>query len=282
MKPLFPMALLGACMFAQPAETAYDIMGRVGDNQERAQTMRSAFVYHQQVLTRFKRNNGKLAREEIRDYTVTPTADGVKKELTHFEGRYAKSGKLITYDKPGFEYKSLDIDGDLAKDLTEDLTNDSKSRDGIGGDLFPLTCERQRKYNFKLEGGEDYRGTEVWRISFTPRKPSLLDCDEEDSGCWSGEVLVDKREYQPVLITTWLAKNLPLAVRTLLGTDLKHVGFKVTYKKFDEGLWFPVSYGGEFHVRGVFFYKRHIAIALTNSGFRRAEVNSRISFNPVP
>ena len=35
----------------------------------------------------------------------------------------------------------------------------------------------------------------------------------------------------------------------------------MTYEKFDDGLWFPVSYGGEFHVRAVFFYARNMSIS---------------------
>jgi len=97
---------------------------------------------------------------------------------------------------------------------------------------------------------------------------------------WAGEALIDIHEYQPVLITTWLAKGVPIAVQILLGTNLKHLGFKVSYRKFDEGLWFPVSYGGEFQVRAVFLYKRTIALSVTNSGFQKADVTSTVSFQP--
>ena len=71
-----------------------------------------------------------------------------------------------------------------------------------------------------------------------------------------------------------------MAVQILLGTNLKHLGFKVAYKKFEDGLWFPVSYGGEFHLRAVFFYKRTVALSLINSGFQRADVSSTVSFAP--
>ncbi len=71
---------------------------------------------------------------------------------------------------------------------------------------------------------------------------------------------------------------MPVVVKTLLGTNLKGLGFKLTYEKFDEGLWFPVSYGAEFEVRAVFFYKRKIAIALSNNGFKHAQVETKVSF----
>jgi hypothetical protein len=67
-------------------------------------------------------------------------------------------------------------------------------------------------------------------------------------------------------------------VTTLLGTILKGLGFKVTYDKFDEGLWFPVSYGSEFELKALFFYKRRIAVTLKNSDFQRAQVSAKVSF----
>jgi len=264
---------------AQQPEPADIIMAKVALNQERAQAARSAFVYHQSMLIRFKRGNGKLAREEEREYVVTPTEKGFKKELAHFVGKYEKGGKLVPYDKPGYEYKGLDIDGDLADSMANDMTNDKDSRDGITKDLFALTADKQKNFIFTLQGKEDYRGRQVYHINFRPKKPSLIDCDDE-STCWAGEALIDVQEYQPVLVTSWLAKGIPMAVQILLGTNIKHLGFKVTYQKFDEGLWFPVTYGGEFYVRAVFFYKRTMAMSVVNSGFQRADITSTVSFQP--
>jgi hypothetical protein len=268
-----------SCYAAKQPEQADLIMARVALNQDRAQQMRSAFVYHQNMLICFQRSNHKVAREEQREYVVTPTETGFTKTLTHFAGKYDKGGKFFEYTEPGYEYKGVDIDGEVAKSLTDDLTNDKKSRDGITKDLFALTANRQQGFVFKLEGKENYRGREVYRITFKPRKPSLFDCDDDDeSSCWAGEALIDPIEYQPVLVTSWLAKGIPMAVQLLLGTNIKHLGFKVAYQKFDEGLWFPVTYGGEFYVRGLFFYKRTIALSVVNSGFRKSDVTSVVSF----
>ncbi len=266
---------------AKQPEPADIIMAKVAVNQDRAQEMRSAFVYHQNMLIRFKRSNGRLAREEEREYVVMPAEKGFKKDLTHFVGKYEKGGKLIAYDKPGYQYKGLDIDGDLANDMANDLANDKNSRDGITNDLFALTAQKQKRFAFKLEGKEDYRGRQVYRVTFKPKRASLLDCDDDDdSTCWAGEALIDPKEYQPVLVTTWLAKGIPMAVQILLGTNIKFLGFKVAYQKFDEGLWFPVTYGGEFYVRGLFLYKRTIAMSVVNSGFQKADVSSIVSFQP--
>jgi len=264
---------------AQHPESPEIIMAKVAQNQDRAQEMRKAFVYHQSLLIRFKRGNGKLAREEQREYTVTPSEKGFKKDLVNFTGKYEKSGKLFEYNEPGFEYKGVDIDGELANEFANDLANDKQSRDGITNDLFALTGEKQKKYTFTFEGKENYRGTDVYRITFKPKKASLFDCDEDDGGeCWAGEALIDTKEYQPVLVTSWLAKSVPMAIQILLGTNIKHLGFKVAYQKFADGLWFPVTYGGEFYVRGVFFYKRTIAISVVNSGFQKSDVTSTVSF----
>ena len=51
------------------------------------------------------------------------------------------------------------------------------------------------------------------------------------------------------------------------------------HDKFDEGLWFPVSYGSEFEVKALFFYKRKIAVSLRNTGFQRAQVAAKVSFD---
>ena len=86
-------------------------------------------------------------------------------------------------------------------------------------------------------------------------------------------------ECQPLLVSTRLATHIPMAVKVLLGTDIKGLGFAVSYEKFDDGLWFPVSYGGEFHVRIVFFYSRNMSISMVNTGFTRAKVSSRIAYD---
>ena len=280
------MILLPMLLFlAQDPLSADDIMARVAANQDRADQMRADFVYHQDVLIRLNRKNGKLAREEYSEYTVAPTADGTKKERQLFRGKYMDRGKEVEFDKPGYEHKKIDIDAGLLIGLSESFVNDKKSRDGIEHDFFPLTSEEQRNYVFHLEGTEDYRGTPVYRITFEPKKkPALLDADEEgdDEDVWAGEALIDRGEFQPVIVTTTLAEKVPLWVKAVLGTDVKALGFKVTYKKFDQGVWFPVTYGGEFQVKGLFLYSRRIGISMRNSGFHHADVHSHITYAAVP
>jgi hypothetical protein len=248
------------------------IMARVAENQARAQEMRRAYVYNQKVVARFNRTNGKLAREEKLEYLVKPTPDGIDKKLTHFEGKYEHSGRFVSYDSPGATHGDLDIDGELMRDLVNDMTADKKAKDGIGRDLFPLTADEQGKYLYTLEGKDTWRGRPVFRVSFRP-KPHTDDAD------WQGEALIDAQEYQPVVVNTKFATHIPTAVKVLLGTNIKGLGFSVSYQKFDEGLWFPVSYGGEFHLRAVFFYGRNMSISMLNTGFQRAEVSSKIAYD---
>jgi len=240
--------------------------------------MRREFVYRQKVIIRFTRGDGRLAREELRELQVTPTPEQTEKIMLRFVGKYEKNGKLLEYGEPGFRHKELDLDGEIMSEFAEEFTNDKKSRDGIAKDLFPLTSQEQSKYRFKLSGEAGHQGKAVYRITFEPRGKGW---EENEGAPWSGELLVDQVEYQPVLVTTRLAKDIPLAVKVLLGTDIHWLGFKIAYEKFGEGIWFPVSYGGEFKLKAVFLYKRNIAIALSNSDFQRTAVSTRLVFDDL-
>ncbi len=124
------------------------------------------------MLVRLKRSDGKLAREEDREYTVTPQPDGVNREMVHFAGKYGVDGKEFPISQPGEHYQDKDFDADLANSLANDFGGDNKSRDGINHDLFPLTAKKQKSYAFKLAGHENYHGHEVFRITFQPRPKS--------------------------------------------------------------------------------------------------------------
>ena len=266
--------LFGAsATLAQQSESVQAIMAKVARNQDQAQEIRSAFVYNQTLLLRFRQGDGKTCREELREFTVAPTSKGTHKTLTRFSGKYLKAGKLIDYTEPGYHYKSFDLDSDLMTGFADGFTNQENSRDGLATDLFPLTSQEQKKYVFTLKGREAYRKEEVYRVSFKPGKN-----DRHEEASWAGEVLVDVSDCQPVVITTRLAQGVPFYIKTLLGSNVQHVGFKVEYQKFDENLWFPVSYGGEFKLKVLFSYKRTMIIALRNSGFQRAEVTTSLTF----
>jgi hypothetical protein len=153
------------------------------------------------------------------------------------------------------------------------MMNEKHSRDGLDCNLFPLTADEQRKYDFKLLRAETFHGREVYRIGFQP-KPHA----DSDQAAWKGEALIDAAEFQPVTVYTTMAIRIPRAVKILLGTDIRGLGFSITYQRFDDGIWFPVSYGGEFQVRALFFYGRKISVSMVNENFRRTRVDSHITY----
>jgi hypothetical protein len=254
----------------QPSPSVEQIMARVATNQDRGQKARSEYVYQQRIRVATHRTNGKLAREETTDYVPTP--DGTKKELKHIEGRYWHKGKYLEFhSEPVPESDSLD--GDLVHDFRDDVSND-QSKDGLGHDPFPLTSEEQKQYLFELVGEETVKGRRVYRVRFRP-----LDVHELT---WAGEALIDAEEFEPLRVYTKLSRKIPLFVRTLLGTDVPGLGFNVEYRRFEGGVWFPVSFGTEFRLRAVFFINRNITVALENSTFQRAKVQGRIlDFQPL-
>jgi hypothetical protein len=250
---------------------ANDIMLQVAANQDRAERLRSQYIYEQKIRVASRRTNGKLARIETTIYSVIPTPTGVEKKLKSIEGRYLHKNAYIDFrGEPVPEADS--IDGGLVHGIFRDELSDDKSKNGLGHDLFPLTTSEQKKYRFTLAGTGQAAGHEVYRVSFAPVDKSDL--------TWAGEALIDKAEFEPVSVNTKLSRKLPLLVRTMLGTDLPGLGFNVEYRRFDDGVWFPVSFGTEFRLRAVFFLNRDITISLENTGFKHAKADSTIEYAP--
>src|ERR1700722_6406025 len=247
--------------------TADDIMARVAANQDRSEALRKQYVYRQRthILTH-KPKGGRLLREETTDYDVTPTPDGTPKQLKLVTGRYWNKGKYEAFEgepAPGPDT----LDGNHIKDFRDDLSND-KTKDGLAKDLFPLTSEQQKDYDFKLLGQEEQQGRSVYHIGFRPK-------DKNDI-TWAGEAYIDAAEFQPVRVFTKLSRRIPFAVRTLLGTDLPGIGFNVVYKRQEDGIWFPATFGTEFRIHALFFINRDISISLENTGFQHTHVESKM------
>ena len=266
---LMMVACLAVCGEAQ-LPNVHDIMLRVAFNQAKSQDARRQFVFREKQTVRLRRANGNLAREEYREYQIAPTERGIHRELLTLHGRYEEKGDYVLYDRPQHEVEGVatGIDAGLIEGFSEDWNTDN-SRDGIANELFPLTYHQQLKYNFRLVKAETYRGRAVYRVAFEPKKRFE----------WKGEALIDATDYQPVFVTTKMAHGVPLAVKTLLGSDVKGLGFSVSYQRFGDGVWFPVSYGGEFELRVLFFYRRTISISLTNVDFQHVDVNSVVRYS---
>ena len=255
------------------------ILTAVLENQTKSLEARRAWLFRQQTLVRFLRGNGDLAREELRHYEVRPKPDGMEREMKSLEGKVSIGKQTYPYTDPEYRSGNIDLDGELVHSFAGDFLFEEKSRDGLPDDLFPLSTEMVNRHRFTLHGAEDYRGRQVYRITFAPTKKSK----ENPAGWWKGEMLVDVAALQPVLVVTTQAKGLPVAVRTLLGINLKQTGFRLEYSELEPGLWFPTRYGGEFSLRVLFGYSRRIALSLRNMEFRKASAESNIRYeNEAP
>jgi hypothetical protein len=246
--------------------TADAIMARVAANQDRSEELRKQYVYRQHTHILTHKPKGRLLREETADYDVVPTPDGTQKELKLLTGRYLNKGKYETFQgEPVPQADSLN--GNLIHDFREDLSND-KTKDGLAKDLFPLTTDGQKDYEFQLLGEDVQDGRRVFHIGFRPKDKNEIS--------WAGDAYIDSAEFQPVRVFTKLSRRFPFGVRTFLGTDVPGIGFNVVYKRQEDGVWFPATFGTEFRIRALFFINREVSIALENSGFEHTHVESKM------
>ena len=244
-------------------------MQRVAVNQDQANELRRQYVYKQHIHVASRKTNGKLMREETADYDVFPAADGSSKKLKQLTGKFWNKKQYEEYStEPVPDEDSLD--GSLVSDFRSDLADEKKSKDGLAGNLFPLTSKEQAKYRFKLLPDQTLNGRNVYSVRFDPKDKNDVD--------WSGEAFIDKEDFQPVMVFTKLSRKIPFFVRTALGTDLPGIGFSVTYKRQPDGVWFPATFGTEFRLKAVFFINRDISVSLLNSDFEHTHVDSTVHY----
>ena len=260
------------------------IMAKVAAHQDAGIAERRHFLYVQHA--RVSSRTGKTIRCEEVTYTrVAPTENGYVRQLLKLDGRLLVKGSYVTYDSlPKADSKgdareitiNVDdqdsMDRDLVENMRHNLTED-KSKDGIRAGLFPLTSEAQAGYVYRLVKRETMNGRDVFHITFTPKDKTDYD--------WRGDAWIDTTAYEPVLVRTRLAKNVPFAVRTLLGTSVPGLGFTVVFAPQavpgeQQPVWFPVSFGTEFHLNVLFFLRREITVNAENRNFERTHVTSAI------
>ncbi len=246
--------------------TVDEIMARVAANQEKSIEARKQFVYKQEQLFALRRTSGKLQCQVQREYAITPGSKGIERKLvsqkeTGDAGCDGDNNKV-----------TVNIDGAMAESMS---SQPQKRDDDIPRNLFPLTAREQRFYVYKLEGEEQYRGRRAWRVSFLPKR------DRNDEGAWKGEALIDAEEFQPISVVTDLAVKIPMAVRVLLGTNVRGLGFSVSYQRVADGVWFPASMGGEFKLNALFFYRRTVTINVKNSDFKKTDVASSVTYGKI-
>ncbi len=259
-------------------------MARVAANQDKTEAERGHYVYIQH--TRVVSRKGKTVMcEEVTDYRVTPSPSGSHRELVKLDGRVLTKHNYVAYtslpaakgdgktavtnnhDSISIQIGDGDTDRNLVESMRTDLTDD-KSKDGINGQLFPLTTKGQVDTVFHLAGRERINGRDVFHIDFRPK-------DKSDFG-WKGDAYIDVDAYQPVVIRTDMARKIPFAVRTLLGTNVPGLGFSVVYAPQPDGVWLPVSFGTEFKIHVLFFFSRQIIIDAQNRDFEKTHVSSKI------
>jgi hypothetical protein len=257
------LAIFGPGLSDTPEPTAVEIMHRVAKNQDREQKARNEFVYEQKMHRITRDKNGKLLKEEFWTWSVIPGPVKTEKKLISVKGRYWKKGAY----RP-FEGEPVPNVG--AMNITLDDDPDNVTRDGIDKDLFPLTTDEQKQYTFDRAGERVVNGRRAYVIEFRPIK--------KDEYAWKGEAVIDEEEFQPVTIYTRLSRNLPFAVRKMLGTDVPGLGFNIQYARVDKDLWFPSSYGTEFGLHALFFFNRTLTESMENTNFRRTTVDSKIDF----
>lgn len=302
-------ALAGPATAAQTAPealTADQIMAKVAANQDRTEAARTHYIYLQHIRAVSRKTNGKVMCEEITDSRVSPRAKGSHQDLLKLDGRAWEKDHYVSYTKPQdqeaepkdkqVKTEQEDLEGmdiDLVEHLRKNLTNDGsankeeaaeqdksgvhvhldlaeegQSKDGLAKGLFPLTSKRQQDYLFQLQGRQKMNGRDVYHVSFRPKDKSEFD--------WKGEAFIDTSEFEPVVVYTEMSRKIPLAVRTLLGTNLPGLGFSVTYDRQPDGVWFPVSFGTEFRMRVLFFIARDISMSLANTRFEKTHADVRI------
>jgi hypothetical protein len=267
-----------------PALTAEVIMARVAVNQDQSEAQRARYVYVQHARATSRKGNTVMC-EELTDSRVTPSGTGSHQELLKLDGRLLVKHKYVTYNRllPGnrddkapveADHEDLsitvgedDTDRDLVENIRDHLIND-KSKDGIGNGLFPLTSKNQQDYRFTLLGREPRNGHDCFHIEFHPK-------DKDDFG-WKGDAWIDASSYQPVYLRTAMARNIPFAVRTMLGTNVPGLGFTILYAPQPDGVWFPVSFGTEFKIHVLYFFSREIVIDAQNRDFEKTHVSSKI------
>ena len=272
-----------------------DIMAKVAANQDHADAERAHYVYVQHAHVTSRKGKTVMC-DEVTDARITPSSKGSKAEIIKLNGRLLHKGQYVTYttlpagqSDPKADAKNSDakksgnkdsgggddhdslgddgIDRDLVGDMRSGLTNDD-SKDGIAADLFPLTSKSQSDYLFHLVGRERMNGRDVFHVEFRPK-------DKDDYG-WKGDAYIDSTAYQPVVVSTSMARKVPFGVRTLLGTNLPGLGFTVVYAPQSDGAWFPISFGTEFKIHVLFFFNREIVIDDHNSNFEKTHVSSKI------
>jgi hypothetical protein len=307
---LFLFAGLVAPLTAQQPREASAIVAQMATHMDAALEARRQYVYHQHVRSNLSQSDGQEICRESRDYTVVPQEKSTDKALVSFSGECRQGKRMVPYAQPsatspGLKDRATNKNDNSGREsiagFIDDLANDSKSPDGIAHQLFPLTTEEIRYYQFTLKGEATVKGRRAFDLTFVPIEATGL-CFQigEDksryqihadlgrdgsppsasSACrsWQGEVWIDEEDYQPIRIDTKLAKGIPWGIRVFMGINIRQLGFSLTYERVAPGVWFPATYGTEFRVQVFWGYKRTVTLSMENTDFRKTDAESTVQF----
>ena len=274
---LFSSAGKGQSACSQDVGDVSSLLGSIQTQQQQASEQRTRWNFDQHIMVRLLRSKGRLAREELRHYRVQPTAETLTRDLVSVQGKVVIKGTEYPYDDPEYRSGDIDLDGELVESFAEDVLFHQNDKDGIGDSMYPLSAKMMDRHRFTLHGSEGYRDRQVYRLTFQPL--SKRDSADGEAGIWEGEVLVDCATLAPVLVTTHQARKVPFVVRTMLGSNVQQVGFKLEYAQMTDGEWFPLRYSGEFSLRVLFGYSRRIALSVRNENFERASADDVIRYH---
>jgi len=255
--------LLASAALAEPRRID-EIMRRVADNQAKSVEARKQFVYRQQEAVRMLHSNGKPTCEQQREYTVTPLPQGIERKLVSRDNGDGKCQVKIDVTSD-----SKHVSAGFGSEGDSFSVALGKTKDGVPRGLFPFTPEEQVLYQYKLAKTEIHDGRSAYRVTFRPNKNK--DASGNQGYC-KGELWIDSEEFQP------LEMKADLSMHLFPGTNVRGKGFAVHYQRLAEGVWFPSSFGGEFSVQALFFFTNHVSVNVTNSDFKRTDVNSIVNF----
>ena len=233
------------------------------------------FVSYDKLLPRDEDKPKDADKDKEKDKTAAKDPDRSRSATNDNDKKARKDKKDKEKDKdPVFDPNSDEtLDRDLVENVRWNLLHD-KSKDGIAQHLFPLTSKDQANYTFHMIGREHLNDRDVYHITFRPTK-------KDDFG-WSGDAYIDTQAFQPVLVTTGMARKIPFAVRTLLGTDVPGLGFTIRYAPQPDGIWFPVDFSTEFKIHVLYFFHRQVILNAENRDFEKTHVTSRIVSEATP
>ncbi len=260
--------------------TPEQIMARVAKLQDQAQAERAHYVYTQ-IVKAISRHGRRIRCEEVADYGVVPSANGSQRHLFQLRGRYWSHHGYVDYSAQpptqgkleGVQHASPvpvtgdEIDVNMVDDMRSEILGD-KTKDGIDSELFPLTSKEQANYRFRLVGQEHLNNRRIFHIEFRPGGPHDF--------TWKGDAWIDTATFQPVAVSSEMSRRIPLAIRTLLGTNVPGLGFTVVYAPQPDGVWFPVSFSTEFGIHVLFFFRRTVIIDGENRDLERTHVTTGI------